>query len=139
MRESFRYQYPLRVRFAETDMQAVVFHANYLVYCDTAWTEYFREIGLPYDQVILLGADTVIAKTSLTFRAPARFDDRLDICVRTTHMGNTSIRAEFAIYRGDTLLTEVDSLYVCVDPKTLTKVPVPEALRLAIQAYEPSL
>src|SRR5258708_7538828 len=40
----------LRVRWAEVDMQKIVFNGHYLTYIDTAVAEYWREIGLPYPQ-----------------------------------------------------------------------------------------
>ena len=44
-REEFRFAHPLRVRWAEADMQGVVFNAHYLLYFDVAVTEYWRTLA----------------------------------------------------------------------------------------------
>ncbi|HET9531211.1 MAG TPA: hotdog domain-containing protein, partial [Blastocatellia bacterium] len=61
VKTDFRFHHKLRVRFAETDLQGIVFNGNYLTYYDVAWTEYFRAIGLRYQDMIEMEADTVLA------------------------------------------------------------------------------
>ena len=46
-RQDFSFFHTLRVRWAEVDMQAIVFNGHYLTYFDVAFTEYWREAGLP--------------------------------------------------------------------------------------------
>ena len=38
----------MRVRYAETDQMGVVYHANYLVWCEIGRTEYLRDRGADY-------------------------------------------------------------------------------------------
>jgi acyl-CoA thioester hydrolase len=138
MKADFTYFYPLRVRFAETDMQAIVFNGNYLVYYDTAWTEYFRAMNFPYEKLTALGVDTVLAKTTLEFKAPAHFDELLEIYVRVSKIGNTSMTLDFEIYQqgNEALLNKASSLYVCIDPKSMRPTPVPALLRESISRFE---
>ena len=42
----FSFFHRLRVRWAEVDLQRVVFNGNYLLYFDVAFTEYWRSTGL---------------------------------------------------------------------------------------------
>ena len=138
MRSDFRFHHDIRVRFADTDLQGIVFNGNYLTYYDVAWTEYFRELGFRYKDLIERGVDTVLARTTLEFKAPARFDDILEVYTRISTIGNTSLVFEFEIYpKGlDALVGTASSLYVCVDPKTLQKIPVPDFLREAAARLE---
>ncbi|MFL6275338.1 MAG: acyl-CoA thioesterase [Blastocatellia bacterium] len=138
MKNDFRFHHPLRVRFADTDMQGIVFNGNYLTYYDVAWTEYFRALGLTWQDLIGLGADTVLARTTMEFKAPARFDQILEIYTRISKIGNTSLTFEFEIYaQGDErLIGTASSLYVCIDPQTLRPVRVPDALRSRISEFE---
>src|SRR5215471_3523025 len=99
VKSDFRFHHTLRVRFGETDLQKIVFNANYLLYCDVAWTEYFRAIGLTWDEMVASGLDTVLARSTIEFRAPASFDDVLEIHTRISRIGNTSIIFDFEIYR----------------------------------------
>ena len=138
MRSDFKFHHKLRVRFAETDLQGIVFNGNYLTYYDVAWTEYFRAVGLTYKDLIETGADTVLARIQMEFKSPARFDEVLEIYARVSHIGNTSIIFEFEIYPEgeDRLIGSANSLYVCIDPKTLKPVRAPDDLRSRIGRFE---
>jgi len=138
VKNDFRFHHPLRVRFADTDMQGIVFNGNYLTYYDVAWTEYFRALGLTWQDLIGLGADTVLARTQMEFKAPARFDQILEIYTRVSKIGNTSLTFEFEIYASgdERLIGTASSLYVCIDPETLRPVRVPDALRSRISEFE---
>lgn len=138
MKSDFHFSHKLRVRFAETDAQKIVFNGNYLTYYDVAWTEYFRALGLDYKDLIAGGVDTVLAKTTMEFKSPAVFDEFLDVCVRVAAIGNTSLTFEFEIYAENDgrLVGTAQSLYVCVDPKTLAKMRVPDDLRRHIAEAE---
>jgi acyl-CoA thioester hydrolase len=138
MKSRFRFHHDIRVRFADTDLQAIVFNANYLTYYDVAWTEYFRAIGYEWKDLLALGVDTVLARTTMEFKSPARFDEILEVYTRISKIGTTSLTFEFAIYpQGeDRLINSATSLYVCVDPKKLTSTPIPDDLRQKIVQFE---
>lgn len=138
VKADYQFHHTLRVRFAETDLQSIVFNGNYLTYYDVAWTEYFRAVGFAWKDLIEAGADTVLARTTLEFKAPARFDDLLEIYTRVSRIGNTSIAFEFEIYRAgeNQLIGAAASLYVCTDPQTLHPVRVPDALRARLSEFE---
>jgi acyl-CoA thioester hydrolase len=138
VKNDYRFYHTLRVRFADTDMQGIVFNGNYLTYYDVAWTEYFRALGLEWKDLLSLGADTVLARTQMEFKAPARFDELLDVYTRVAKIGNTSLTFEFEIYAqgDDRLIGAASSLYVCVDPQSLIPVRVPDPLRSRISEFE---
>jgi len=138
VKSDFHFCHSLRVRFGETDLQGIVFNANYLLYCDVGWTEYFRALGFTWQEMIARGVDTVLARSSIEFRAPSRFDDVLEVHTRIAEIGNTSLTFEFEIYREneDRLISSTRSIYVCVDPTTLEKIRVPDFLRERIAEFE---
>ena len=51
-RSEFRFADPLRVRWAEVDMQKVVFNGHYLMYVDTAMGNWWRALALPYEATL---------------------------------------------------------------------------------------
>ena len=53
-RDEFRFFHPLRVRWAEVDMQKIVFNAHYLMYFDTAVADYWRALAMPYEEAMHL-------------------------------------------------------------------------------------
>jgi acyl-CoA thioester hydrolase len=138
VKSDFRFHHDIRVRFADTDLQAIVFNANYLTYYDVAWTEYFRELGFEWKDILALGVDTVLARTTMEFKSPAKFDEVLEVYTRISKIGTTALTFEFEIYRAgeDRLIGSASSLYVCVDPKTLKSTPVPDRLRQRICDFE---
>jgi acyl-CoA thioester hydrolase len=68
-----------RVRYAETDQMGVVYHANYLVWCELGRTELIRARGTPYAELERQGVVLAVADASVRYHAAARYDDR--ICV----------------------------------------------------------
>jgi acyl-CoA thioester hydrolase len=117
----FAFFEPLRVRWAEVDMQGVVFNPNYLVYADVAMSEYMRAIGLA-------GAEGLAALW---------FDDELRLGARIERFGRTSFQPRVGVFRGDELLADVGLTYVCValdEPRRT--VPVPEAFIAACRGMD---
>ena len=113
MSEAFRFFHPLRVRWAECDMQGIVFNPHYLMYFDVAFTEYMRAIGLPYPGAFAAEAtDTFMVSAKIDFRGSARYDDELQIGVRTSYFGTTSFRMALSIRRGADVLVEGVTAYV---------------------------
>lgn len=118
-------------------MQKIVFNAHYLMYFDVAVTEYWRALALPYEDAMHdLGGELYVKKASIEFHASARMDDQLDIGMRCTRLGNSSMTITGAIFRGDQLLITGELVYVFADPATQTSRPIPSALRALIEGYE---
>jgi YbgC/YbaW family acyl-CoA thioester hydrolase len=136
-RQDFRCVHRLRVRWAEVDMQKIVFNAHYLMYFDTAMADYWRALALPYESSMhALGGDLYVKKASVEYFASARYDDQLDVGLRCARIGNSSIAFEGAIFRGDTLLVTGELLYVYANPATQKSQPVPIALRSLLESFE---
>ena len=135
--QDFRFIHRLRVRWAEVDMQKIVFNAHYLMYVDTAVAEYWRILGLPYDEAMrLLEGDLYVKKATVEFHASARMDDLLDVGLRCGNIGKSSMPFTAAIFRGDELLITCELVYVFADPATQTSRPVPPRLREILIGYE---
>jgi len=136
-RSEFRFFHRLRVRWAEVDMQKIVFNAHYLMYFDTAVADYWRALALPYEEAMhLLQGDLYVKKATIEFHASARMDDQLDIGLRCARIGNSSMQFLGGIFRGDQLLISGELLYVFADPATQTSRPVPAPLREILAGYE---
>lgn len=136
-REDFAFFHPLRVRWAEVDMQAIVFNGHYLTYFDVAFTEYWRATGLPtvLDQA-QAGQEMFARKATIEYLAPARFDDVLDIGVRCAGFGRTSMRFVVEIFLGDQHLISGELIYVYADTAIRKGVPVPQAWRDTLARLE---
>jgi YbgC/YbaW family acyl-CoA thioester hydrolase len=136
-RQDFRFFHRLRVRWAEVDMQKIVFNAHYLMYFDTAVADYWRALALPYEEAMQqLGGDLYVKKAGVEYHGSARYDDRLDIGLQCARIGNSSMVFRGAIFRGDDRLIDGELIYVFADPATQTSQPVPPALRAILTGFE---
>ena len=124
-----RFVHELRVRYGECDPQGIVFNANYLLYFDVAFTEYWRDRIGPWDDMAKLGVDAVVAEANLRFRAPARFDDVLALEVTTEELGTTSTTTRVDIRRDGELLVECRLRHVFVDRESWSKTDMPQQIR----------
>jgi acyl-CoA thioester hydrolase len=73
-----------RVRYAETDQMGVVYHANYLAWCEIGRTEYIRGRGISYAELERRGVMLAVSDLSIRYHAPARYDDLVRV-VTTLH------------------------------------------------------
>lgn len=69
----------VRVRYAETDQMGVVYHANYLVWCEVGRTDFIRALGTSYADLERAGLRLAVADARIRFVAPARYDDDVRI------------------------------------------------------------
>jgi acyl-CoA thioester hydrolase len=138
MGERFRFSYPLKVRYAETDAQGHVFFGNYYTYFDEALLAYMRTIGYSYTDLLDDGMDLLYVESLCRHHAPAHFDETLDVSASITRIGNTSLTFEFAVYRDGTeqLIATGHIAAVNVDKASRRPERVPEILRSKVLEYE---
>lgn len=134
----FRYKSEFRVRFGETDLQGVVFNANYLLYVDTAQMDYLRHIGITYAEMRERGHDIYIVDLHLQFHAPARYDDVIIAFARISGFGNSSVHMDFELYEKERekLLATAQTTYVIVDTESNAPVRAPAYIRSAVRSFE---
>jgi len=107
------------------------------MYFDTAVTDYWRQVAMPYAATMQqLGGDMYVKKASVEYHASAEMDDFLEVCLRCDRIGNSSMTFVGAIFRGDELLITSELVYVYADPAVKKSLPVPPALRGMLQAFE---
>jgi acyl-CoA thioester hydrolase len=126
----------MRVGFDETDAQGVVYYGRYPPYFDRARVEYLRYLGLLHSLPETL--EFVMRRSTQQYEAPARFDDPLEVYIRTARIGRTSITVEFrALHALDgTLFAIADQVMVLIDAGTRRPAEVPQPWREAIERFE---
>ena len=135
-RPPFKFSAYTRVGFSDTDAQGIVYYGRYLPYFDHARVEYSRHLNLL--EFGLGDCEFVMRASDVLYEAPARFDDLLEVFVRTSRIGTTSITTEYAAIRvdDDVLMCTADQTLVLVDLAERRPVPVPDAYRAAIADFE---
>ena len=132
----FEHQTQIRVYYADTDAQGIVYHANYLRFCELARTESLRSIGIELPTFIEeYGVQFAVVEMTVKFHKPARLDDQLLIVSKISHIGRASIHYLQDIYFSDQnkeLICAADVRLVTVD-KQMRPQAVPDVLKRGIQ------
>ena len=132
----FKFSAYARVGFSDTDAQGIVYYGRYLPYFDLARVEYLRHLGLL--DLVLGEREFVMRASNVVYEAPARFDDLLEVFVRTKRIGRSSIASEYAAYRVD------DDVLMCTAVQTLVMIglgdrrptPIVDEYRDLVAAFE---
>lgn len=129
-RAGFDFSTRIRVRYAEIDGQKVVFNSRYLEYADVAISEYWRWLGLS-ELPEWGGMEFHVARATVDYRAPFRYDDEIVCWVRTARIGNSSVQTVVELCHATTgaLHTVIELVNVNVDLTVGTPVPVPDNVR----------
>ena len=138
-KSDFRFMTTVRVRWIECDAQGIVYNGAYLGYLEIGQAEYYRNLGFAIYIIPLSGYfDFVVVKSTQEFKAPAKVDEIIELHVRVSNIGTTSLTLNLEIYPdgSDRLLTSIETVYVGYDAKTESSRPVPDAIRQLITHFE---
>ena len=127
----------IRVRYAETDQMGVVYHANYLIWCEIGRTDFIRELGTPYAQLEREGVMLAVSDAALRFHASARYDDPVRIVTRLTDVRSRAMTFAYRILNTDTtqlLVSGTTGLISLTKKGRLASLPSPirETLQAAV-------
>ena len=134
MADHFRYY--LRVRYSECDAQKVVFNARYADYVDIATTEFLRASCPDFGFI-----EYHLVKQTIEWKAPARFDQILELSLSVQHLGTSSftIVTEFRVAGQEQLLTRAETVNVLIDAETMRKAAIPPDLRASLERGAPGM
>jgi len=107
---------PVRVYYEDTDFTGLVYHANYVRYCERGRSDFLRLVGIGHAQ--LLDQDSpmafVIAELGLTFLKPARIDDALVVRTRYQRIKGPRLFISQTVERGTEVLCQAEVVAVCI-------------------------
>jgi acyl-CoA thioester hydrolase len=133
-----RFFLPVRVRFADTDLQGHVFFGNYFTYMDEAFMAYIDELGFAWEVLGEMGLGIYYVDSGCQFKGPSFFGDRLNVHTQISQLGNSSLTAEMTVVReSDRAIVAAGYIKgVMVNTRTEKSTRIPEALRKAIAHYQ---
>lgn len=111
-----------RVRYGETDQMRVVYHANYLVWCEIGRTDLIRAIGVSYAELERSGVGLAVVDATVRYHYPARYDDMIRVRTTVTEVRSRSVTFDYRIENADTGVRLVTA--------TTTLIPVNEEGKL---------
>ena len=137
---SYRYYHPIEVRYGDIDAQGHVNNARYLTYLEQARINYLRHLAL-WDTKSFMEIGVILADVHLTFRSAITLGQPVRVGVKTTHIGNKSMRMSQCIEDAETgqLMAEALTIMVAYDYRSQKTILVPETWRKMIAAFEQEL
>ena len=105
----------ITVRYAETDMMGVVYHANYLPWFEVGRTTLFTELGISYRRLEEEGYRLPVLEANVRYLRPAVYDDTLEVTTLLRERPLLKIRLEYEVRRDGELLATGNTLHAFVD------------------------
>jgi acyl-CoA thioester hydrolase len=124
----------VRPRYAEVDAQGVVFNAHWLTYFDDSCTRFFESLGYEPKLAFFDQFDVMVVRAAVEWQGPAGFDDRVEIAVVPTRLGNASLDLEYTARVEGAVVCTATITYVSVKPGARESAPIPDDLRAKLQA-----
>lgn len=130
----------LRVRYSETDQMGVVYHAEYLVWCEMGRTEYMRRLGTSYASIELSGTLLVVTDVAIRYHAPARYDEIVRVETTLSDVRSRALTFDYAIFNAldGTRLVTARTMLVSTD-RAGRPVPLAAAVRAELERARQSL
>jgi len=118
----------------------VVYHANYLAWCEVGRTDLIRSLGTPYGEIERAGTVLAVAEASLRYKRGARYDEVVQVATRVTEVRSRTVTFGYEIRAADgALLVTASTVLVAVRPDGRSTV-LPVHLRQALErALEPTI
>ena len=91
-----------RVRYAETDQMGVVYHSNYLIWCEIGRTDYIREHYASYAVVEASGVTLAVAEATIRYHAPARYDEMVRVTTTLAELRSRAMTFDYQVANADT-------------------------------------
>jgi acyl-CoA thioester hydrolase len=86
-----------RVRYSETDQMQVVYHANYLAWCEMGRTEFIRELWGSYAEMERMGVALAVVEATVRYHAPARYDDMIRVRTTVREVKSRSVAFDYVV------------------------------------------
>ncbi len=134
-RDDYRYFVDITTRWQDNDIYGHVNNVVYYAYFDTAANHLLiREGGLDIQAASVIG---VVAESQCRYFAGVAYPDLLEAGVDIEHLGTRSVRYGIAIFRKGEQEARAAGFFVhvFVDRASMQPVPIPGALRAALQRF----
>ena len=115
-----------RVRYAETDQMQVVYHSNYLIWCEIGRTEFIRALGTPYAELERQDVSLAVVEASLRFHSAARYDNLIRVTTIISEVRSRTVTFDYVITNAETgerLVTASTRLVSLTRNSRLTALP----------------
>jgi acyl-CoA thioester hydrolase len=136
-RQAFSYFVPLTTRWSDNDIYGHVNNVTYYSYFDTTANHYLiHQGGLDIHQGQIIG---LVVDSACSYFEPISFPDQLEGAVRVSHLGNSSVKYELAVFKigGLQAVAQGHFVHVFVTRDGRQPVSIPDQLRQALNKLAP--
>lgn len=132
--EDKTFSFPIRIYYEDTDAGGIVYYANYLKYAERARTEFLRHLGINQEEMLKnLSLGFVVRYCNINYKSPAKLDDALKITCKITELKGASLKMEQKLYRGDTILSEIEIGLVFLSLPSMRPTKIPTEISSLLQ------
>ena len=111
---------PIRVYFEDTDFTGLVYHANFLKFCERGRSDFIRLLGIDHRSLANPAegepAVFVVRRIEIDYLKPARIDEVLEVVTRCAEIGGASLRLDQEVRKDGGVLARVHVVVVLVSP-----------------------
>ncbi|MCD8500500.1 MAG: acyl-CoA thioesterase [Bacillaceae bacterium] len=127
----------VEVRYSETDQMGVVYHANYLVWCELGRTALIKDLGFDYVEMERRGVLSPVTNINLSYKFPAKYGDTVEIKTWIEHYTGIKVVYGYEIINAKENVCVVGtSEHVCVKKETFRPISIRKMFRDWHDAYE---
>jgi len=127
------HQWPIRIYYEDTDMQGIVYYANYLKYLERARTEFLREKGFEQDELISeQGVAFAVRSVQVDYLKPAKFNDELLVMTEVAEMKRASLIFQQTIVRAGAKHETINKAAIkvaCLDAQSMKVKAIPPMMK----------
>ncbi len=121
------HKHKIRVRYADTDKMGIVYNGNYLTFFEVGRTELMRHHGLSYKDLEKEGFYLPLVESYAKYVTPALYDDELDVEATLCFERKATLKFDYNIYRGDTIITKGHTVHSFMNQETMRPVRPPKS------------
>ncbi len=112
-----KHVFSLRVYYEDTDFSGLVYHANYLKFCERARSDWLRVVGVDQTAMSGGGMHFVVRRMSCDFLKAAKFDDVLTVESRAVELKGARFEMAQRVLRGDETIFTADVTVAIIDSR----------------------
>jgi acyl-CoA thioester hydrolase len=116
-KKDIRYcEFPIRVRYADTDKMGIVYYGTYPIYFEIGRSEYMRERGFPYRELEEMGYNLVVVGLEAKYHNSAVYDDLLIVKTAISNLMSRGLTFHYEIYKDGTMIVDGMTKHICLNP-----------------------
>ena len=104
----------------------VVYHSNYLIWCEMGRTEFIRDLGMPYAELERQNVALAVVEATMRFHSAAVYDNLIRVTTTVREVKSRAITFDYVITNAETgerFVTASTKLVTLTRDNKLTTLP----------------